>query len=101
MVQLKARLFWLTFNAVLLIIVLSIWEPPRADGFVGMFPTVLNSTWYGPVLLLMLPVLMFWASLAVSARSLRIGGVVISIAALLVAAYLIVDSRQTTMFTMN
>jgi hypothetical protein len=98
--KLKSRLFWLALNVVVLVIVFNAWQPPRADAFLRT-PTVLNSTWYGPALLLLLPVLMYWVSLAVTIRSIRIIGCVVFAAAFLVGIFVVIDSRQTPGFPLN
>jgi len=47
------------------------------------YPNVLGSTWYGPVLLMAVPITFAWAAQAFKSRLLRIAG---AVAALLVAA---------------
>jgi len=94
MTKLKPRLFWLAFNVVVFVIVFNAWQPPKADFYLTP-PTILNSTWYGLVLLLLVPVLMYWVSRAISIRSFRTIGCVISVIAFLVATFVVIDSRQT------
>lgn len=85
MPQLRGRLLWLTAIVVAFAVALALWRPPAADAYVGPYPNLLSRTWYGPALLLLIPVSMYWESLAVTRKSLRIISCVLSVAAFLKA----------------
>lgn len=90
--KLKWRLVLLALNVVLLVLVFVTWRPPKAEVWLRE-PSVLNETWYGPALLILVPVLLFWVSRAVAIKPLRTAGYWLSSAAFLIAIYAVVNSR--------
>jgi hypothetical protein len=96
---LRSRLLWLALNVIVFGVVLALWRPPPADGYVGPYPNVLNRTWYGPALLLLIPTSMYWVSLAAQRRSFRIIGRVVSVTVFLIAVIVVLKARENTMYT--
>lgn len=90
--KLKLRLLLLALDVFALVVVFITWRPPKADAWIRE-PTVLNETWYGPALLILAPVLLYWASRAIPIRALRTAGLWLAVAALLVALYVVNDHR--------
>ncbi|WP_129648210.1 hypothetical protein [Peristeroidobacter agariperforans] len=58
------------------------------------YPNVLGSTWYGPILLLTIPIVFAWAAQAFRSRMLRIVGSVASLLVLAVFVHLIIVGYQ-------
>lgn len=83
----------LALNLVILVLVFVTWRPPKVEVWLRQ-PSVLNETWYGPALLILAPVLLYWVSKAVTVKPLRAAGYLLSITALLMAIYAVVHSRE-------
>jgi hypothetical protein len=90
--KLKLRLLLLALNILILVVVFITWRPPKADAWIRE-PTVLNETWYGPALLILVPVLLYWTSRAIDIRPIRTAGFWLSLAALMAALYVVNDHR--------
>lgn len=80
MTTLRRRLILLLCVTVLSLVILFSYKENRT---LYPYPNVLGSTWYGPALLLSIPIVFAWVAQAFKSRLLRIVG---TVAALLLAA---------------
>jgi hypothetical protein len=86
MSTLQRRAIIFTMVTVVAIVGLFSYEPSREN---YPQPNVLGSTWYGPVLLLLVPVMLGWMSLGAKTRGRRIFGLVLALVLAAACVFLI------------
>lgn len=88
MIPLRWRALVFAVVTIVVLTYMHIWDTAAAKPYhVYPIPNLLGSTWYGPFLVLLIPISLGWFSLGAKRRSARALGMVCTVFALIVSFY--------------